>query len=418
MAEGVSVIRGTNISRDRGLKGDWVFVTDQFADGIANCVVKPGDLVFPHRGSIGEVALIEKHHGRMALSSSMMKFTPDPQKADSEYLYYYFRSIAGRNEILRFGSQVGTPGIGQPLASLRQFRVPIPHLPVQRGIAEVLASLDVKIELNRRMNETLEAMAQAIFRDWFVDFGPARRKIDGAADPVEIMGRLVADPDAARALADLFPATMDDNGLPGGWEEVAASNLIEFNPAEPLRRGTIAAYSDMASLPTHGCLAEPPVNREFGSGMRFRNDDALLARITPCLENGKAAFVDFLPDTTSVGWGSTEFIVLRAKSPVPPPYAYLLVRHDEFRNQAIRSMTGTSGRQRAQVDSVSSFLVAHPSIAVLEAFGRIIAPWFSMISANGRQNRTLAATRDLLLPKLMSGEIRMDDARAQAEEAA
>ncbi|RVB77205.1 restriction endonuclease subunit S [Mesorhizobium sp. M6A.T.Cr.TU.014.01.1.1] len=411
--EGVPVIRGTNIGQHRTLKGDWVFVTDRFADGIENCVVKPGDLIFPHRGAIGEVALIEQHHGRMVLSTSMMKFRPNPQKASSEFLYYFFRSDAGRNEILRFGSQVGTPGIGQPLTSLRQFRAPLPPLYVQHSIAEVLSALDDKIDLNRRMSETLEAMAQAIFRDWFVEFGPTRRKVEGATDPVAIMGGLVLDPDLARQVADLFPATVGEDGLPDGWFSVTASRLIEFNPSEPLKRGAVAPYSDMSSLPTVGTIAEPPILREFGSGMRFRNGDTLFARITPCLENGKAAFVDFLPDGKSVGWGSTEFIVLRARPSVPAPFAYLLVRHDEFRDRAIRSMTGTSGRQRAQADSVASFLTVQANEQVFEAFGQLIVPLFDLISANGRQSRTLAANRDLLLPKLMSGAI----AVRQAEEA-
>ncbi|MGZ2378982.1 restriction endonuclease subunit S [Rhizobium brockwellii] len=216
---GVPVIRGTNIGNDRALKGDWVYVTDKFADGISNCVVEPGDLVFPHRGSIGEVALVEEHHGRMVLSSSMMKFSSDPTIADPTFLYYFFRSPAGRNEIMRFGSQVGTPGIGQPLASLRQFQVPLLELAQQANIGNILRSLDDKIELNRRMNETLEAMAQAIFRDWFVDFGPTRRKLDGATDPITIMGGLVQDAARAQVLADLFPAKLGDDGLPEGWSQ-------------------------------------------------------------------------------------------------------------------------------------------------------------------------------------------------------
>ncbi|MBZ9669526.1 restriction endonuclease subunit S [Mesorhizobium sp. ES1-3] len=332
-------------------------------------------------------------------------------KMDMRWLYYAV--IYHRLGEIDDGSPI--PSTTRAAVYVRDMEVP--PIKEQRAIAELLGSLDDKIELNRRMNETLEEMAQAIFRDWFIDFGPTRRKIDGATDPVETMGGLVTDPDCARQLADQFPANLADDGLPKGWEAVAVSHLVEFNPSEPLRRGTVAPYSDMSSLPTRGSIAELPIDREFGSGMRFRNGDALIARITPCLENGKAAFVDFLPDQSSIGWGSTEFIVLRAKAPVPPPYSYLIARQDEFRDRAIRSMTGTSGRQRAQADSVSSFVVARASDEVLEAFGQFVVPWFSLISANGRQNRTLAATRDLLLPKLMSGETRLRDAAAELEAA-
>ena len=192
---------------------------------------------------------------------------------------------------------------------------------------------------------------------------------------------------------------------------VPASNLIEFNPTEPLRKGTPAPYLDMASLPTSGSWPEPPVMRDFGSGMRFRNGDTLLARITPCLENGKTAFIQCLPDDT-VGWGSTEYIVMRPKAPVPAGYAYLLARDGAFREHAIRSMTGTSGRQRAQGDSVAAFKIASPpGENFWHVFAKQITPVFESIRSNARGSETLAALRDALLPKLVSGEVRLESTK-------
>jgi len=266
------------------------------------------------------------------------------------------------------------------------------------------------------MNENLEAMAQAIFKDWFVDFGPTRRKQEGQTDPVAILGGLLPDPEKAEGIAALFSATFNDDGLPDGWAEVPASELIEFNPKEPLKRGTVAPYTDMSSLPTSGSSASPPTLREFGSGMRFRNGDALLARITPCLENGKSAYVDFLENEDAVGWGSTEFIVMRSNRPVPREFAYLLVRHPEFRTAAINSMTGSSGRQRAQADTLKNYSLAKAPPSLFAKFGALVGPVFAMIRSNSSQNHTLAQTRDLLLPKLMSGEIRVSDAETIAAE--
>lgn len=388
---------------------------ETYAERIARAEPKFRDILYSREGTYFGIAAEMPRNQKVCLGQRMVLIRPDPTRINSRFLRLWLNSPILSRHI--HGFRDGTVAERLNMPTIRGLPIPIFRRDEQEAIAELLSSFDDKIELNRRMNETLEAMAQAIFRDWFVDFGPTRRKTEGATDPVEIMGGLVTDPDPARQLADLFPATTDDNGLPEGWRAVPVSNLIDFNPSEPLRRGTIAPYLDMSSLPTRGSLAEPPIEREFGSGMRFRNGDALLARITPCLENGKAAFVDFLPTASVVGWGSTEFIVLRAKPPVPPPYAYLLVRHDEFRDRAIRSMTGTSGRQRAQADSVASFVTNEPSKEVLEAFGEIVTPWFSMISANGRQSRTLSDTRDLLLPKLMSGEIRLREAAQQLEAA-
>ncbi|MEY9532866.1 restriction endonuclease subunit S [Sinorhizobium fredii] len=336
---------------------------------------------------------------------------------DPRYLFWYLQSIYKSGEMLPYHVQHTGVARFQYTDFAAQWHVPLQTMTRQVEIADVLTSLDDRIELNRRMNETLEAMAQAIFRDWFVDFGPTRRKGEGASNPVEIMGGLVTDAERAQQLADLFPASFGENGLPEGWEPCVASDLIEFNPREPLKKGSTAPYTDMSSLPTSGSIAEEPVQREFGSGMRFRNGDALLARITPCLENGKAAFVDFLPHERTVGWGSTEFYVLRARDGVPPPIAYLLVRLPDFRTVAISSMTGTSGRQRAQVDRLEAFPMVRPDRAVVAAFGSFVEPMFEKISANGRENRSLAAARDLLLPKLMSGEIRLREAEAELEAA-
>ncbi len=402
---GVPVIRGMNISDSRAWKGDWVFISDDFADSMPRCVVKAGDLVFPHRGSIGEVALIPQDaQSRYFLSTSLMKIELDEEKANPIFVYYFFRSRAGRSEIMKYSSQVGTPGIGQPLSSLRSFKIPVPPLSIQKSIASILGSLDDKIELNRRMNETLEGMARAIFKDWFVDFGPTRAKAEGRA------------PYLADDIWSLFPDQLDDEGKPESWRYGALDDIVELNPREPLKVGISAPYLDMAALPTSGPIPDVAVEREFTSGMRFRNGDTLFARITPCLENGKTAFVQSL-DHHAVGWGSTEFIVLRSKPPVPPTYTYLLARDPAFRSHAIQSMTGTSGRQRARTEALASYLVFIPSEGVWSAFGALIQPMFEQIRANGEESQTLAQTRDLLLPKLMSGDIRVRDAETLAENA-
>jgi type I restriction enzyme S subunit len=183
------------------------------------------------------------------------------------------------------------------MASLNQAiieRVPIvlPPLPEQRAIAHILGTLDEKIELNRRMNETLEAMARALFKSWFVDFDPVRAKSEGRA------------PGLPKHLADLFPDSFEDSELgeiPKGWRVTPLPEVIDVNPTRALRKGDIAPYLDMANMPTRGHSPDAVIERPFGSGMRFVNGDTLVARITPCLENGKTAYVDFLLEGQSDG---------------------------------------------------------------------------------------------------------------------
>ena len=190
-----------------------------------------------------------------------------------------------------------------------------------------------------------------------------------------------------------------------------AIEAFEINPTRALRKGAEAPYLDMASLATSGHCVEAPVRRAFSSGTKFRNGDALLARITPCLENGKTAFVDFLADD-QVGWGSTEFIVLRPKAPLPEYLGYLVCRHPPFREHAIHSMSGTSGRQRVQNDVLGRFAMALPNEDVMPVFAGIVSPLQRSIAANHLRAQTLATLRDTLLPRLISGQLRLPEAEA------
>jgi type I restriction enzyme, S subunit len=363
--------------------------------------VTKGDLVFTCWGTINQVGIIDgtSRYPKYVISNKQMKFTADTTKASPLYLYYWFSGPEGQAQIIAGGIGSSVPGFN--LGQVRQMRVPLPPLDVQHAITSVLSALDDKINLNHGMNETLEAMARAIFKDWLVDFGPTRvKKEDGA-------------PYLAPEIWALFPDRLNNESKPG-WRSDQLQQIVELNPSEPIHKGTVAPYLDMAALPTSGSIPAQTISREFTSGMRFRNGDTLFARITPCLENGKTAFVQSLPGSV-IGSGSTEFIVLRSRPPVPMPYTYLLARDPSFRAFAIQSMTGTSGRQRARNEALAAYPVTCPEAEVWVAFGSLIEPMFDRIKANGEGSHTLAATRDLLLPKLMSGEIRLTDAEKKVQ---
>lgn len=332
---------------------------------------------------------------------------------DNDFVYYLVSSPAVRQ--FAIGQMTGTSGRQRvPTDCFSKFTLKLPPLKEQEEIAALLAALDNQIELSRKQNETLEAMARAIFKSWFVDFDPVRAKSEGR--PPEGM-------DAATAA--LFPSTFTDSPLgpiPDGWTDKPLSEIADLNPTERLSKGTVAPYIDMAALPTRGFWPEPPVEREFGSGTKFRNGDTLLARITPCLENGKTAYISRLDDDI-VAWGSTEYIVIRPKAPVRTELGYLLARDPMFRDHAIRSMTGTSGRQRSQADVVGAYKIAIPSDeaameATMQAFASLVRPIFRKIKSNALEAETLAKVRDTLLPRLISGKLRLTDAQALTEDAA
>ena len=269
-----------------------------------------------------------------------------------KFIYYLLKSVdlSGHNS----GSAV--PSLNRNFIS--PFEVLAPEdLPTQNRIAKILSDLDDKIELNRRTNQTLEQMAQTLF--------------------------------------DKYSETE---------ETVPLSELIELNPKLALKKGSVCSYVEMKDLSESSASIEKSIPREFKSGSKFQNRDTLLARITPCLENGKTGFVDLLADE-EIGWGSTEFIVMRAKGNLSPYFVYCLARDKAFRDHAVRSMAGTSGRQRVQVDMLETYELPKWREESINTFHSFAHDAFQKIKANSKETAILTKTRDTLLPKLMSGEI-------------
>jgi len=370
-------------------------------EGLKNSAAKllpKGTIVITARGTVGALAQLGR---AMAFNQTCYALLPT-DALDNDFLFYALKGTLAEMRALTYGTVFETI----TTQTFDHWLIPLPPLPEQRAIAHILGTLDDKIELNRRMSETLEAMARALFKAWFVDFEPVRAKTEGRWQRGQSLPGLPAH------LYDLFPDRLVDSELgeiPEGWRVVELGQVIEINPPRVLRRGQCAPYLDMASMPTRGHVPLRVVERPYTSGTRFTNGDTLLARITPCLENGKTAFVDFLAPN-EVGWGSTEFIVLRPKPPLPAEFGYCLARDPDFREFAIQSMTGTSGRQRVQPEALARYLLVVPSDGVAKAFGALVESWFRKASASERESRTLAALRDALLPKLIRGEIRVKEA--------
>ena len=213
MPSGVPVIRGQNLSNGKFVGGEFVFVSEEKADKLKSNLARPGDLVFTQRGNAvlhgGQVAIVpDQPFERYLVSQSQMKLTPDQTKVESRFLYFIFTSADYRHYLRSNAVVTGVPHIN--LGLLREYSLSLPSLAEQKAIAAVLGALDDKIELNRRMNATLEALARALFQSWFVDFDPVRAKLDGRKPP-----------GLNPATAALFPATFQESALghiPKGWE--------------------------------------------------------------------------------------------------------------------------------------------------------------------------------------------------------
>jgi len=393
-SRGLPVIKIAEIKG--GISGQTKFTEETFDDSVR---ITAGDLLFSWSGQ--PETSIDAFWWRGPdgwLNQHVFRVTPQ-DGVDISFLYYLLRYL-NRN-FVGIARNKQTTGLGHVTKrDLQQIEAARPEPDEQRAIAGVLGALDDKIEQNRRLARALERLARAIFRAWFVDFDPVKAKAEGAA----------SFPSMPQSVFDSLPARFvnsDIGPVPEGWEVKAVSAAFDVNPTRSLRKGALAPYLDMKNMPTQGHAPEFRFERPFGSGMRFMNGDTLVARITPCLENGKTAFVDFLDDG-QIGWGSTEYIVLRPKSPLPPVFAYCLARTGEFRDFAIQNMTGTSGRQRVAPTAMDHFKRAIPPELAAVCFGEIVQPLFSCIRAGMNESRKLAATRDYLLPKLLSGNVRTE----------
>ena len=259
---GVPIIRGGNLTSGRFHGEGFVFLTEEKANELLNSNAFPSDIVFTHRGTLGQVGLVpDSPFKRYVVSQSQMKLSCDRKLADPLFIYYFFKSPVGQHALLLNTSQTGVPAISRPVTSLKSIRLSLPPLPEQNTIAQILGTLDDKIELNRRMNATLEAMARALFQSWFVDFDPVRAKLDG---------RKPAGLDSATAA--LFPAHFQDSMLghiPQGWEAKPMSEVIEVNPRRTLKSGAISPYLDMKNMPTQGHAADEVCSGQVISDTRI-----------------------------------------------------------------------------------------------------------------------------------------------------
>ena len=288
-----------------------------------------------------------------ALGADGTKLIIPTSSYDTRFFYYFL-----------LNQSIRSIGYSRHYSLLKEILVISPPLSEQKAIAEVLGSLDDKIDLLHRQNKTLEDTAQTLFRKWFIEDADER------------------------------------------WEKKNLDEVIDINPRYGLKKGTMAPYLSMSNINTNSHTPSNWYNRDFQSGMQFKNGDTLFARITPSLENGKTCFIDFLKED-EIGWGSTEYIVMRSKPDLPPFLSYVIAKNNDFRNYAIGTMTGTSGRQRAQAKDLGKYPIYIPPLSILEKFNRQCEDITCKLRNNTLRIRTLNILRDTLLPKLINGEIRV-----------
>ncbi len=413
---GIPIISGQHLhgSRVDDTPG-FNFVTPEHAEKLANANVVRGDIIFTHAGNIGQVAYIpeDSEFSRYVISQRQFYLRCNRSKALPEFLTFFFKSPEGQHKLLANASQVGVPSIAQPVTYLRSIEVPVPLLSEQRAIAHILGTLDDKIELNRCMNETLEAMARAIFKDWFVDFGPVRAKMEGRP------------PYLPSDIWNMFPDQLAGSELgeiPDGWRVRKLDKIATVTKGCSYRRAdlgpskialvTLKSFSRGGGYQSKGLK---PFRGKYKPDQMVLPGDVIVActDVTQAGEViGRSALVE-KSSNHSILVASLDVLVLRPISArVDRMFLYHLTRTHGFAVHNLARSTGTTVLHLAK-EAVSSYRFALPSSDLINSFERITRVMLADCALISRQTRVLRNTRDTLLPKLISGEVRVDGANVR-----
>lgn len=329
-----------------------------------------------------------------------------PKGLNLDFLYYLLKSEFFQAPLAGLGARSVQSGFNK--ADLRTIPVPVPPIGEQKAIAQSLEALDAKIELNCRMNDTLEAMARAIFKSWFVDFDPVRAKAAGPR-PFGMDAETAA----------LFPNSFEDSPLgkiPKGWHVGKILDLMALSrdsitpgafPDELFDHYSIPAFDEGRWPKTEGG-AEIKSNK-----FSVPRGVVLLSKLNPRIRRIWLPFT--IEGRRSIA--STEFLVVLPKTQYTREFLYFLLSAESFVDVFATLVTGTSGsHQRVKAEFFLNMQVVTPSNELVLAFTSRVKPMCVLIAKHLEQSQTLAALRDLLLPQLISGEIRIKDAEKMVGE--
>lgn len=391
--------------------GRVIFETCEYTNdlGIKNSaarVLPKNTVCLSRTASVGYVVVMGRP---MATSQDFVNWSCGPEL---DYRFLKYALLAEGDALLRFASGSVHQTIYFP--EVKAFHIATPELAEQQSIANVLSALDNKIELNRRMNDTMEAMTQAIFKDWFVDFGPVRRRLEGASDPTVILGGLVPPAASGIDVTALFPDRFCDTGLPEGWVPATLKSVCSVNDEswKASNHPSEVNYVDLSNT-KWGVIEEATLLSWMKAPSRARRvarpGDTIVGTVRP--GNGSYAYISEDGYTVSTG-----FAVLR---PVRPEYAnavYIAATRKANISRLANLADGHGGAYPAVNPSVVlATEFPFPGEDVLLAFNTFTAPVRARIEQAKRESRTLAETRDYILPKLMSGAVRVRNAEKMAE---
>lgn len=429
---GVPVIRGVNLSGDTFSETGFVFVSQDKSNELRRNMAFRGDLVFTQRGTLGQVALIpeDSKYERYIISQSQMKLTVNTQQADPYFIYTYFRTNEAKVLIEKSAIVGGVPHIN--LGILKAFKLRLPPLSEQKRISEISKSIDSKINLNRQINQTLEQMAQTLFKSWFVDFDPV---VDNALDAgffeqdLEFSDELLRRAEARRnvhasanysplpyAIRQQFPVAFElcsepflglRGWVPRGWAITTVGDVFivkggstpsTTNP-EFWERGDIhwTTPKDLSGSKDKILLK---TERKITSAGLQKITSGLLPKETVLMSSrAPVGYLALTKINTAINQG---YIAITDTKGLSPEFTLYWL---DSNMEKIKSMSGGTTFAEISKKTFRSIQLVIPSIDVVNSFSTTVGAYLSKITNNSEECSTLADLREYLLPKLINGEL-------------
>jgi type I restriction enzyme S subunit len=407
---GTPIITVEHLGENRIIRSNLPRVSDNDRERLSRYSLQEGDIVFSRVGSVDRRALVRKEEEGWLFSGRCLRVRVDKNRICPQFLSWVFGLEGFKQHIRRVAVGATMPSINTKILS--DIPVYFPPLPEQQAIAEILGALDDKIELNRLMNATLEAMAQALFQSWFVDFAPVRAKLDGRLSTG-------LDPETAA----LFPATFQDSPfghIPQGWKVMKVEELAE--------RVAMGPFGSSIKISTFVSEGIPVI-----SGQHLREmilEDSVFNFVTHShadqlkrsnVQRGDVIFthagsigqVALIPESSQFSRyiiSQRQFYMRCHRSKMSPLYVVMYFKTPDGQHRLLANTSSTGVPSIAQpVTYLRQLQLVVPPPNLLARFDEIVGEWMQQITANFRQSSTLATLRDSLLPKLLSGELRVKD---------
>ena len=391
LGEVIELKRGYDLSKKHRNTGTVPVVSSSGTTDFHNEAKVEGPGVVTGRyGTIGQVFYIEEDF--WPLNTAL--YVRDFKGNDPRFIAYFLTGL----DFLSFSDKAAVPGINRNHVHQAKVFLPADH-EEQSAISSVLATLDNKIELNRQISETLEAMAQCLFKSWFVDFDPVHANISGKTP-----AHMCAD------VAALFPNAFNDEELPDGWTEAPIGNIAD-NPRRGVKPQDVnedTPYIGLEHMPRESISLSNWANagKVTSNKSRFETGEFLFGKLRPYFHKVGVAAID--------GICSTDILVVRPTVSAWRSYVLACISSKDFVNYTDQTSAGTK-MPRTNWKDMARYQVSLPPKEIAVKFDDIVWPMVERIIANIHENRTLAELRDLLLPKLMSGEITIRDAEKEVE---